>query len=271
MYDIELKRAVLELKWEIAAQRFLLAARRLAALLRKANFNPAQPRVPAGNADGGRWTDMGFAADSSSGARVYQAGARGRSSVSVRTGRGALNATPGQAARLAIADMWARENARRVREIEPAWRPRPSLTDPNSVEGAIRRAEGEAREAQDRLAELARARFGDNKGPPLDMPGPGARTGTSEPPPLESIRSYRAITGMPDIGDRPAGRSSEGTVAFTLVDDVPVFGVNSNSPAYTASDEAAAEKMRDRLVKIYPEMMRADNLGWKPNDALFHA
>ena len=46
MYDIELKRAVLELKWEIAAQRFLLAARRLAALLRKANFNPAQPRVP---------------------------------------------------------------------------------------------------------------------------------------------------------------------------------------------------------------------------------
>lgn len=270
MYDVELKHADLDLRWEIAAQRFLLAGRRLAALLRKANFNPAQPRVPAGNADGGRWTDTGSAGDSSSRARVYQAGARGRSSVSVRTGRGTLNATPGQAARLAIADMWARENARRVREIDPAWRPRPSLTDPNSVEGAIRRAEGEAREAQDRLAELARARYGDNQGPALDL-APPAGSGIPSVPPFEAIRAYRAITGMPDTGDRAASRSSEGTVAFTLVDDVPVFGVNSNSPAYTASDEAAAEKMRDRLVGLYPEIMETDYLGRYPNSALFHA
>jgi hypothetical protein len=27
------------------------------ALLRKANFDPNQPRVPEGNADGGQWTD----------------------------------------------------------------------------------------------------------------------------------------------------------------------------------------------------------------------
>lgn len=167
--------------------------------------------------------------------------------------------------------MWARESARRVQEIDPAWRPRPSLTDPNSVEGTIRRAEGEAREAQDRLAELARARFGDNQGPPRDPIGPRSGIGTASPPPLEAIRSYRSITGMPDIGDRAASRRSDGTVAFTLVDEEPVFGVNSNSPAYTASDEAAAERMRDILVKLYPEVMRADNLGWKPNDALFHA
>lgn len=45
MYDVELKGVTLDLTWEIAAQRFLLAGRRLAALLSKANFNPAQPRV----------------------------------------------------------------------------------------------------------------------------------------------------------------------------------------------------------------------------------
>lgn len=32
---------------------------RLATLEARANFNPGQPRVPAGNADGGRWTDSG--------------------------------------------------------------------------------------------------------------------------------------------------------------------------------------------------------------------
>ena len=76
---------------------------------------------------------------------------------------------------------------------------------------------------------------------------------------------------MPGIGNRSASRSSDGTVAFTTVDDTPIFGVNSNSPAYTASDQAAAEAMRNRLVGLYPGVMRQDNLGWKPNNALFHA
>ena len=271
MHAAELKRAILALEWQVAAERVLLAGKRLAALLSKANFNPAQPRVPAGNADGGRWTDTGFAADSSSRARVYQAGARGPSSVSVRTGRGTLDATPGQAARLAIADMSARESARQVREIDPAWHPRPSLTDPNSVEGAIRRAEGEAREAQSRLAELARARFGDNHGPRLDPPGPRSEIGTPSIEPFQAIRAYRSITGMPDIGDRPAGRSSEGTVAFTTVDDVPIFGVNSDAPGYTARDETMARDMRARLIGRYPEMMATGNVGHIPNNALFHA
>ena len=95
--------------------------------------------------------------------------------------------------------------------------------------------------------------------------------GTHSIEPFQAIRSYRSITGMPDIGERAAARSSEGTVAFTLVDDTPVFGVNSNALAYTANDQASAEEMRDRLVGLYPETMRSDNLGWKPNDALFHA
>ncbi|HMN36753.1 MAG TPA: hypothetical protein PKD49_03455 [Hyphomicrobium sp.] len=67
MHVAELKRAILALEWEIDAERFLLAGRHLAALLRKANFNPGQPRVPAGNSDGGQWTDSGGAAAGSSG------------------------------------------------------------------------------------------------------------------------------------------------------------------------------------------------------------
>lgn len=271
MHIAELKRAILALEWEIAAERFLLAARRLATLLGKANFNPAQPRVPAGNSDGGQWTDTGAGSGGSGGARMTLVGARGRGSVTVRVGRVTFDATPAQAARLAIADMSARESARRVREIDPTWRPRPSLTGPNSVEGAIARAEGEAREAQNRLSELARARIGDNQGPPLDPPGPRASTGMSELPPHEALRSFRSITGMPDIGERSASRSSEGTVAFTFVDDVPVFGVNSDAPGYTASDEAMAKEMRARLIQRYPEIMATGNIGRGPNDALFHA
>lgn len=29
--------------------------------------------------------------------------------------------------------------------------------------------------------------------------------------------------------------------------------------------------MRTRLVERYPDIMRLENLGWKPNDALYHA
>jgi hypothetical protein len=40
----------------------VLAACKLYLLIRKANFNPSQPRVPAGDPGGGRWTDTGSAA-----------------------------------------------------------------------------------------------------------------------------------------------------------------------------------------------------------------
>lgn len=76
---------------------------------------------------------------------------------------------------------------------------------------------------------------------------------------------------MPDIGDRPAITRGEGTVAYAEVDGKPVIGVNSNAPGYTMSDQAAAEAMRARLVERYPDLMATDNLGHKPNDALYHA
>ena len=76
---------------------------------------------------------------------------------------------------------------------------------------------------------------------------------------------------MPDIGSGPAVRTSEGTVAYMMLDGRPVFGVNSNAPGYTVSDETAARDLRQQLVDRYPDIMQQRNTGWRPNDALFHA
>lgn len=255
----ETRSAVLALKCEIAAQRVLLAGRWLVSLLGKANFNPAQLRIPAGEPDGGRWTDGG-------GSGIILVGARGRTSVRVRVGSRTLEATPGQATRLAAADAWARDAISRVREIDPTWRPTPSLS--GTVEGEIAARQGEAREAEARLRELARGGYGDNGGPPLEPIGPRAGTGT--PAPAQCIASYRSIMGMPDIGER-AARWSDGTVAYAEVDGRPVIGVNSDAPGYTMADEAAAQSMRAQLVERYPDIMATDNLGHMPNNALFHA
>jgi len=43
--------------FKLAQLRLMIAAATMQALLRKANFNPAQPRIPAGAPGGGRWTD----------------------------------------------------------------------------------------------------------------------------------------------------------------------------------------------------------------------
>ena len=48
-----------QLEWSLAARRFQLAYARHVQALVKAGFNPDQPRVPAGNPDGGQWTSGG--------------------------------------------------------------------------------------------------------------------------------------------------------------------------------------------------------------------
>jgi hypothetical protein len=52
-HQAEIEREVLKLKAEIAALRFELV---WAEFCSKTGFNPDQPRVPAGNSDGGQWT-----------------------------------------------------------------------------------------------------------------------------------------------------------------------------------------------------------------------
>ena len=262
----ETRSTLIDFRCELAELRVYVALQ-LLALAHKAGFNPAQLRIPAGQEVGGQWTD----GDGGQGGDVILIGARGRGSVSVRIGNQTFEATPGQAARYAVANGRAEAATARVAEVDQTWRPQRSLTDPNSIDGQIRRAEGEAREAEARLAELARGRFGDNQGPPLDPAGQRAGTGTPSLSPPEAIGSFRLITGMPDTGSGIARSRSDGTVAFTEVDGQAVFGVNANAQGYTARDEAMARDMRQRLIERYPDLMATGNIGQKPNDALFHA
>ncbi len=44
---------------EVCAQQVVLAAAKLALLMRKAGFDPAEPRIPAGCEGGGRWSCCG--------------------------------------------------------------------------------------------------------------------------------------------------------------------------------------------------------------------
>ncbi|MGB8528700.1 MAG: hypothetical protein WCD75_18035 [Rhodoplanes sp.] len=52
-----------------------------------------------------------------------------------------------------------------------------------------------------------------------------------------------------------------GTVAVTTIDEQQFFGTNSTSPTYTGADRAAAIKLRDRLIGMYPEVMNTQDLG----------
>ena len=189
--------------------------------------------------------------------------------VQVRVGRSYQPATPAQSMRLANALAWARSARDRVREIEPGWKPRPSLTE--TVEGEIRALEAAAREADARYHELTRSdpRFGigGNQGPALSEPPASPRR--SEPPGI--IEAYRYVTGMPQVEQGGRAPSSSGTVAYIDLDGTPVIGVNSNAPGYTTGDEALARVLRSELIDNFPDVMSTTNLGQYPNDAAFHA
>jgi hypothetical protein len=212
---------------------------KLAALDRviKANFDPNQPRVPAGNPDGGQWTRVG--GGGASDARVAQARRRGR-------GRGNdAETTPAQLAIRDVRQAQAREAIRRVQEIDPGWTPRPSA-DTGSAPGEIRRAEGQIREAEARLRELA----------------------NQEPASL--INAFRRQHGLDLLGDSIWSRE-QNSVSTCQVDGSPYIGVNSRAITYTNSDRTAAELARKVLIEKHPNVMNTDDIGQFPNDALFHA
>jgi len=59
---LELKSIITTVRRDLAWRRFQDAFARYVQVRLKANFNPAQPRVPAGNPDGGEWTSTGGSA-----------------------------------------------------------------------------------------------------------------------------------------------------------------------------------------------------------------
>jgi len=175
------------------APKDALVAKRDLALERR--YSPDQPRVPAGNSGGGRWTGGGGGGDSgggSSGARDDRARRRdAEDRVQTATnidprvasdvdgsitlaqargggrGRSGLGATPAQLARETISAERAARALTRVQELDPDWQPPQTLIDPENIEHRIERNESDIREADARYAELLRAKFGDNM-PPRD-------------------------------------------------------------------------------------------------------
>ncbi len=128
--------------------------RALALSLRlKAGFRPEQPRVPAGNPDGGQWVGEG---SESRPILVSRRGPRGGGQVRILGRWQAV--TPAQEARLAVSAGRMQEALRAVRKIDPNWKPPSQLYE--SVEGAIRANEAIAREAYFRVYELTAKRVG---------------------------------------------------------------------------------------------------------------
>jgi hypothetical protein len=147
--------ALARFRYAIAANRVLLAGERFRRAL-KAGFHPDEPRVPAGNPGrGGRWTDEGgVGADV---ILVQSRGPRGEEPPERIAGR-LFDATPAEEARLEISHAQMQAAVLRVQQLDPNWKPRPSLYE--TIEGEITANEAATREAQDRLYELSRVGIG---------------------------------------------------------------------------------------------------------------
>ena len=142
-------------QYAIAANRVLLIGERFRREL-KAGFHPNEPRIPAGNPGiGGQWTDEGGV--SARVVRVQSRGPRGEEPPERIAGR-LFDATPAEEARLEISQAQMQAALRRVQQLDPNWKPRPSLYE--TIEGEITANEAATREAQDRLYELSRVGSG---------------------------------------------------------------------------------------------------------------
>lgn len=145
---------ILGLRVEISLRRFVLLARRYA---------PSQPRVPAGNPDGGRWTDGTGRGDDGRDDRssdgdlaLIGGGGRRRGPSSVLIAEREVEVTPGQAARFEVIRAQAAAAEAAVRDVDPRWRAPAGLYE--TVEGGIRQEEARLMAANARLIELGNPR-----------------------------------------------------------------------------------------------------------------
>ena len=216
-------------------------------------YSPGQPRIPAGNPGGGRWSDGSSTAEDSvvddpiadqgDEVPIEMIGGSGRRPTpTVSVGTREMVATPGQVVRLEVARAQARAAEAAVREVDETWRPRTSLTE--TVEGAIAEAEARRSEAETHLMEL-----GGRYREPLDTarclaPG-GSRPGWREPGAGRGIEtvdraSFDRILSELLVGAREIqSRSSYDGQSF-LRSDGSRFGVkwsNYNGPTIDFTDD----------------------------------
>jgi hypothetical protein len=167
----EFKSAIAKIRYDLAFERIkraFLSGAYATPLPGKANFNPAQPRVPAGNPDGGEWTSTGggtgrndpriisdampdnfFKPGAQYAARAPRGGSR-------PIGAPFPGATPRQEAEFQATRLRADRAINEVQKVDPYWRPTPSLAPPRSNESAILAQRDIAREAEARLDVLNR-------------------------------------------------------------------------------------------------------------------
>jgi hypothetical protein len=81
-----------------------------------------------------------------------------------------------------------------------------------------------------------------------------------------AMEAFRSANGLRDLFGR-----NEGTLAYTEINGKGIYGANSTSAAYETSDRAAADNMRDALIRDFPEYFDKDNIGQAPNNAIYHA
>jgi hypothetical protein len=224
-----LRTELLRLKYHAAALAFEIKLRAYDRSL-KANFNPDQPRVPAGHPDGGQWTRVAGSLTDISAARRRAGG------LLRRIGDRLVKLTPEQQIRIDTYESQANAAITRVQELDPDWRPRSSLYDA-TAESAIRKAKDLVLEAEARLLQL------------------GQQT------PAGLIDLYRAQNNSRDLFGHETWPREKGTVGFSIFDGLPIFGMSSDAPPYRESDRISAVLLRDSLVHKYPDIMRTDNLG----------
>lgn len=158
-----------------------------------------------------------------------------------------------------------------IRRYDEDWKPRElSFESFGSINGAIAKAEARARETEIYLERL-RTGVGGNLGPPLDpsptnrIPELGPCDGTSW------INSYRIYNNRTDLFGRPVWPMDKGTVAVARIEGDVYFGVNSHAPGYSNADWNLAAGLRDQMAVEHPELIRGENTGSRPLDAVFHA
>jgi hypothetical protein len=140
---------LLKARYAFAVAR--LGLRRLLIARARKQYNPNQPRVPAGDPEGGRWTGGGSSGVGPRSEYAQLIPRRLPGGYRIIAGR-AYEATPAQEARLDITAAQARALVREVQRQDPTWKPRPSLYE--GIEGQILANQSEAQQATARLREL---------------------------------------------------------------------------------------------------------------------
>lgn len=222
-------------------RRFVQPGSELAAIYERyeRKYRPDQPRVPAGSREGGRWTDEEEASGQGGrndprvisdvspdsikpGQQFAQNRVRGTSSGGLVINGQRVEPTPGQAARLTVVEAQAQEAIRRVQELDPNWKPRPSAYE--SVEGLIASYRSDIQQAQDRTSELQSKGIG---------PGPFAGDSIVARGPERDFTAQERRE-LNDIGNRlgchTCGTKEPGTTTGNFVaDHQPPSALNSRN------------------------------------------